>query len=476
MHRYSFVLVLLITLVVVYPRDGFAQAPRVTVGNGSLRMSTDAPAAGTTVVQPFLIGGWALDLTASGGSGVDEVQVWALPASGTGIFLGAAELNVARPDVAAVYGAQFSHTGFFLIATAVLNPGTYTLRVYARRQSTGTFDIIQEVPIVVRGVTLSDLVPCAAGQVARFDGTAWGCAANVGPQGPAGPTGPQGVQGPAGPTGTTGPAGVTGPTGPTGSAGTAGAPGATGPIGPTGPAGPTGATGPSGPTGTTGPVGPTGPTGPVGPTGPAGATGATGATGAAGATGATGATGPTGATGAAGTTGATGATGETGPTGTTGTTGATGATGATGTAGVPGSAGANGPSFFAGHGFLNSAGGDVAYHTVMGHTSPFTTFGPDTTSPQGTASVAPVTCLASGLRVVLDVPAPSGGVRMALQRGTTFAFLADTFVSCVVPAGGTTCTSGAASEAIGNGELVVFRSDTVGLGVDINISFGWRCQ
>jgi len=137
---------------------------------------------------------------------------------------------------------------------------------------------------------------------------------------------------------------------------------------------------------------------------------------------------------------------------------------------------AGGPSFFAGHGFLNSAGGDVYYHTVSGHTSPFNPFGPDTTTPQGTASVAARSCLASGLRVVLDVPAPPGGVRMALQRGTTFATLSDTAVTCTVPIGSTTCTSAAASEAIGTGELIVFRSDTVGISIDVNASFGWSCQ
>jgi hypothetical protein len=112
----------------------------------------------------------------------------------------------------------------------------------------------------------------------------------------------------------------------------------------------------------------------------------------------------------------------------------------------------------------------------MGHTTPFNPFGPDTTTPQGTASVAPVSCLASGLRVTLDVAAPPGGVRMALQRGANFAALTDTAVTCTVPVGGTTCTSAAASEAIGAGELVVFRTDTVGLAIDINVSFGWKCQ
>jgi hypothetical protein len=240
-----------------------------------------------------------------------------------------------------------------------------------------------------------------------------------------------------------------------------------------------GATGAAGATGATGPLGTPGPAGATGPTGATGATGATGTTGTTGATGTTGTTGPTGATGTTGTTGTTGATGTTGPTGATGTTGTTGtagATGTTGTTGATGDIGAAGPSFYAGHGFLNSLGGDLSYHAVSGHTSPFNPFGPDTTSPQGAASVAAGSCLASGLRVALDVPAPPGGVRMALQRGATFASLADTGVTCTAPAGTTSCTSGAASEGISTGELIVFRADTVGLGVDINVSFGWVCR
>ena len=121
-----------------------------------------------------------------------------------GVFLGAATPNVPRPDVAAAFGANFQQAGFYLVVTQTLPPGAYTLQVYGRRASTGTFDVVQQVPITVRGITLSDLGPCAAGQGPQFDGTSWICATTVGATGPAGPQGIQGVQGPPGPMGPAG--------------------------------------------------------------------------------------------------------------------------------------------------------------------------------------------------------------------------------------------------------------------------------
>src|SRR5262245_7713327 len=232
--------------------------------NGTLRMQTDAPTANAVVTTPFLVGGWTLDQVAPSGSGMDAVHVWAIPASGSPIFLGAAAMGVARPDVAAIFGPQFANAGFNVTTVAPLAPGAYTLAVFGHRASTGTFDIVEQVPITVRGTTLSDLFPCSNGQVPQLNNGFWGCVTAVGAQGPTGPTGPQGPAGATGPTGPTGPTGATGPTGPTGATGangTNGTNGATGPTGPTGPAGPTGATGL---TGTTGPVGLTGATGPAG--------------------------------------------------------------------------------------------------------------------------------------------------------------------------------------------------------------------
>jgi hypothetical protein len=168
-----------------------------------LRMHVDVPAVNATLGPnpPLVVGGWALDSSSVFDAGIDAVHVWAVPASGPFVFIGAATIGVSRPDVAAFYGFQFGASGFHLEATTVPAPGTYTLQVFARRAATGTFDIVEQVPITIRGVTLSDLLPCASGHVPSFDGTAWGCSSNAGAQGPAGPTGPTGPAGPAGPAG-----------------------------------------------------------------------------------------------------------------------------------------------------------------------------------------------------------------------------------------------------------------------------------
>jgi len=89
--------------------------------------------------------------------------------TGAPILLGAATINEQRPDMAAVFGARFQEAGFSLIVTQALRPSAYPLQVFARRASTGTFDVVEQVPATVRGITLSDLRPCAAG----FRGLPW---------------------------------------------------------------------------------------------------------------------------------------------------------------------------------------------------------------------------------------------------------------------------------------------------------------
>jgi hypothetical protein len=125
---------------------------------------------------------------------------------------------------------------------------------------------------------------------------------------------------------------------------------------------------------------------------------------------------------------------------------------------------------------LIDAAGTTNYHTVMGATTPLSVFGPDTTSPQGAASVAPVGCTASGLRVVLET-APAVAMQFTLQRGATIAALTNAALSCTVAASATSCTSGAATVSIVAGNLIVFRSESAGsIGSDINLFFGWICQ
>jgi hypothetical protein len=93
--------------VILQPRGGGAVGPQITV---------DVPAPRQTVRQPFMVGGWAVDLDASDGSGITTIHAWAYPAqAGPPIFLGATAYGGARPDVAAVHGDRFVASGFGLI-------------------------------------------------------------------------------------------------------------------------------------------------------------------------------------------------------------------------------------------------------------------------------------------------------------------------------------------------------------------------
>jgi glucose/arabinose dehydrogenase len=95
------------------------------------------------------VAGWALDPGAAEGSGIAAVHIWATPVEGgSPTFLGGAALGVSRPDVGAVFGAQFDDAGYGLLYT--LPPGTYDLTVYAMRVSTGTFDDARVVRVTIQ--------------------------------------------------------------------------------------------------------------------------------------------------------------------------------------------------------------------------------------------------------------------------------------------------------------------------------------
>ena len=72
--------------------------------------------------------------------------MWAYPATGSPVFIGAAQLGVARPDVAAAFGSQFGTSGFGLSGRG-LTPGTYTLVAFGLITSTGAFGVVQTVNV-----------------------------------------------------------------------------------------------------------------------------------------------------------------------------------------------------------------------------------------------------------------------------------------------------------------------------------------
>src|SRR5205085_5249798 len=81
----------------------------------------------------FLVVGWAADLSSPAGNGVETVQVYEASADSAQppVFLGQADDGATRSDLGAVYGAQFTQSGYVFRAAATLAPGAYRWMVFA---------------------------------------------------------------------------------------------------------------------------------------------------------------------------------------------------------------------------------------------------------------------------------------------------------------------------------------------------------
>jgi hypothetical protein len=112
------------------------------------RFAVETPASGATVMQPFPISGWAVDPDAGTGTGVDAVHVYAYPQSGAPVFVGAAALGTARPDIGAIFGARFANSGYTLTAQG-LAPGAYRLVVYVHSSASSRFDVARVIDVTI---------------------------------------------------------------------------------------------------------------------------------------------------------------------------------------------------------------------------------------------------------------------------------------------------------------------------------------
>jgi Beta-propeller repeat len=122
----------------------------VTIGPSRPTGALNPPANGATVTGEFLVGGWAIDQSAPEGPGVDAVHVWAFPvAGGAATFLGAAQYGISRPDVGAIFGSQFTPSGYSLTAPA-LPPGAYDIYAFSRSTVAGTFNFASVARITVQ--------------------------------------------------------------------------------------------------------------------------------------------------------------------------------------------------------------------------------------------------------------------------------------------------------------------------------------
>jgi len=116
-------------------------------------MWVDLPAQNQNISQNVFVSGWAVDLSAASGAGIDAVHVWAYPAgSSTGVWVGAAVpgggLGGSRPDIANWLGPQFGASGYTV--TGTLAPGNYTLVVYAHSAVANAFNDAATVNVTVR--------------------------------------------------------------------------------------------------------------------------------------------------------------------------------------------------------------------------------------------------------------------------------------------------------------------------------------
>ena len=106
----------------------------------------------------FEVVGWAADLGAPSGTGVDAIQFYVQP-NGTpapGTFVGAGTYGIARGDVGAILGPQFTNVGFHFTITG-MGPGSGVINAYAHSTVTGGFSIVKTVPFSVNANQLMSI-------------------------------------------------------------------------------------------------------------------------------------------------------------------------------------------------------------------------------------------------------------------------------------------------------------------------------
>jgi hypothetical protein len=100
-----------------------------------------------------VVAGWAADLDAPDGTGIEGIHVWAYPVTKAGygepIFVDAAQYGGERPDVAAVYGDRFLHSGYGVVVKN-LAPGTYDLALFPWSSAAQGFLSAKLVRVVVQ--------------------------------------------------------------------------------------------------------------------------------------------------------------------------------------------------------------------------------------------------------------------------------------------------------------------------------------
>jgi hypothetical protein len=130
--------------IVLHPKGSSGTGPQVVIDTPAGRAVLDG------LVQPFLLAGWAVDLDAESGSGVNTLHVWAYPTDGGApLWVGATAYGGHRPDVGAIFGDRFTPSGYGMWVWS-LPPGEYDLAVFAWSTVQGQFVPAKVVRVTVR--------------------------------------------------------------------------------------------------------------------------------------------------------------------------------------------------------------------------------------------------------------------------------------------------------------------------------------
>jgi subtilisin family serine protease len=113
----------------------------------NLQLILEAPVADSVVLGTLTVNGWAVDVQAEGGTGIDTIEAYLDGPPGQGLPLGPPRYGLARPDVARILDrGGFANAGFTL--TADVSHGVHTLWVRARSALSGVWSM-QQVRFIV---------------------------------------------------------------------------------------------------------------------------------------------------------------------------------------------------------------------------------------------------------------------------------------------------------------------------------------
>jgi hypothetical protein len=119
-----------------------AQGPNTYIGR------VESPRAGQTIQagSNVLVSGWAVDTTAQGWAGFDQMQVYNGDRANGGTKLADGSVGLSRPDVAAFLGPNYQNSGFSAVVPAgAVSSGAATLFVYLHTASKGWW--YQSLPV-----------------------------------------------------------------------------------------------------------------------------------------------------------------------------------------------------------------------------------------------------------------------------------------------------------------------------------------